>query len=142
MRTLANRPVLLPKNVRLQSTLHQPGIQGPPVPMRTRLQKLQATLTGAGQWRPAVPGSLSGMNGSGTKRNPSYQKTNDKYYPGTRAQVPSWEDIAFVSDALRMIHVTLAMRINNLDDLILHSPTCKTGGLESVLYWVIASDQT
>lgn len=74
----ATRPVLLVKKVGLQSIQLYRRTQGPVVQIWTLLQKLQTLLTGAGQWRPAVPLNLPGTNVSSTKRNRFHQKIKKK----------------------------------------------------------------
>lgn len=105
-RMLATCPVLLVKNVGLQSMHLHPRTRGPMVWMWTLLQKLQAILPGAGQWRLAIPPNFSGMRMNSTKRN-QFQpedKDNGKYYRGTWVSVPSCEDIVFISHAKRTIN--------------------------------------
>lgn len=74
MRMPATGPVRLVKKVGLQSTQLHPRTQGPVVRVRSLLRKLQAILTGAGRWRPAVPANSPGTNVNRTKGNQFHQK--------------------------------------------------------------------
>lgn len=74
MRMLAEYPVLLVKNVGLQSMQLHSGTRGPVACMWTLLQKLQAIPAGAGERRRAAPPNFSGMNMNSTQRKKFHQK--------------------------------------------------------------------
>lgn len=78
MRMPAAGPVRLVKKAGLQSTQLFARTQGPMVRIRSLLRKLQAILTGAGRWRPAVPANFPGMNVNHTKGNRFHQKIKKK----------------------------------------------------------------
>lgn len=90
MKMLATCPVLLVKSVGLQSMRFR--TQRPMIRMWMLLQKFQAILIGAGQWRLALPPKCFGMNVNSTKRNRFHQKIKkmasfnevpeDRFHPG------------------------------------------------------------
>lgn len=92
MKTLATCPILPVRSVGLQSMRFPPRTLRPMIGMWIPLQKFQAILIGAGQWRLAFPPYCFGMNVNRTKRNQFHQKIKkmasineapeNRYHPG------------------------------------------------------------